>query len=568
MRNGDPYARSLGAGAGRRNRARLQTLYTVAAATLAAIVPLVILAGFWVRSELNKGRHDTEAFLSAYARSVIYRLDGDVREQLSALSILATLPSVDVFDEAGIGRDVEWTMAARPSWTMVGVVDATSGAHLYARGGSWPSEGEGQVLSQIRSTRRPAVVTRTVTPGSEDVLLYVPVVQTDGVARAIVARVTLGVLEEAAIVPGDGSSVVTIVDEEGRVLGRSRDPQRFVGRPANPSLRAMTGGSEGLFDTASIDDEDQVGAYARSSLTGWVATVTVNRSQLDAASRNSVLATVGAVMLGILLIAILGVFVFHTIMQRRLGNERLAASRALGDLDARLLATTQDALEEQRKASSEREVLLREIYHRVKNNLQIVQSLLRLGSRDLKAEQREPFEAAVRRIGAMARVHTLLYNSPDLASIDFKDYLVELLRELSEGFSAEERSIEHVLEASSLRLPLDTAVPLAFIAVEILTNAFRHAFPQGGPGRINVTADHDDGVGRLWIEDSGVGLTAEQNTKRRLGLTIVGKLVHQIGGTIEEPEPGSSRFVITFPISADEQASGRASTSPVPVGAA
>jgi two-component sensor histidine kinase len=241
-------------------------------------------------------------------------------------------------------------------------------------------------------------------------------------------------------------------------------------------------------------------------------------------------------------------------MERRVSNERLAASEALGELDARLLATTQDALDEQRKAASEREVLLREIYHRVKNNLQIVQSLLRLGSRDLKPDQREPFESAVRRIGAMARVHTLLYNSPDLASIDFKDYLDELLRELSEGFAAEERSIEHVLDAHSLRLPLDTAVPLAFVAVEILTNAFRHAFPEGRPGTINVHAWREGKVGKLRIQDNGIGLTPGQRSKRQLGLTIVAKLVQQIGGTLEEPPPGASTFTITFPLEEGDMA--------------
>jgi two-component sensor histidine kinase len=276
--------------------------------------------------------------------------------------------------------------------------------------------------------------------------------------------------------------------------------------------------------------------------------VSMSRQQLDAAARRSVWATIAAVALSVILVAILGIFLFHTVMERRVSNERLAASEALGELDARLLATTQEALDEQRKAASEREVLLREIYHRVKNNLQIVQSLLRLGSRDLKPDQREPFESAVRRIGAMARVHTLLYNSPDLASIDFKDYLDELLRELSEGFAAEERSIEHVLDAHSLRLPLDTAVPLAFVAVEILTNAFRHAFPEGRPGTINVHAWREGNTGKLRIEDNGIGLTPGQRSKRQLGLTIVAKLVQQIGGTLEEPPPGASIFTITFPL--------------------
>jgi two-component sensor histidine kinase len=154
----------------------------------------------------------------------------------------------------------------------------------------------------------------------------------------------------------------------------------------------------------------------------------------------------------------------------------------------------------------------------------------------------------------MARVHTLLYNSPDLASIDFKEYLEELMRELSEGFAAEERSIEHALKANSLRLPLDTAVPLAFIAVEILTNAFRHAFPEGRAGMIDVSTWREGNVGTLRIEDNGIGLTPGQRTKRQLGLTIVGKLVQQIGGTLQEPAPGSSIFIITFPLDDEEDA--------------
>lgn len=283
-----------------------------------------------------------------------------------------------------------------------------------------------------------------------------------------------------------------------------------------------------------------------------MSAVAIDQDQIGGMTTRPVWATIAAGALSLLLAAILAVFVVTTVMERRVTDERLAASRALGELDSRLLATTQEALDEQRKAASEREILLREIYHRVKNNLQIVQSLLRLGSRDLSPEQREPFEGAVRRIGAMARVHTLLYNSPDLASIDFKDYLGELLRELSEGFGADERAISSQLQANAMRVPLDTAVPLAFIAVEILTNAYRHAFPPGRPGKISVSVDRDEHFGVLTIEDDGVGIFRDPAARRRLGLTIVRKLVQQIGGAIEEPESGSSRFVIRFPLGESE----------------
>jgi two-component sensor histidine kinase len=550
MRNGAlirPLASPSRRDQGPRGRARIQTLYTIAAATLAAIVPLIVFAGFWMRSELNKNQHETEAFLTAQARALSYRIDGEIHQQLSALTALAALPSADTPQVQDFTEDVDRVMTVMPTWTAVALVDPESGQRIVARG-TWRPDSQREVLDKVRQTRRPAVETPPGPAGErENVFLYAPVLRDEVVRSVVAAAVQVPELREIAAPRSDGL-LLTILDGRNQVLGRSRDPDRFIGHEASDSFKRAATGSEGFFEGTSLDGELTFGAYARSPLTGWISFVSMSRQQLDAAARRSVWATIAAVALSVVLVAILGIFLFHTVMERRVSNERLAASEALGELDARLLATTQDALDEQRKAASEREVLLREIYHRVKNNLQIVQSLLRLGSRDLKPDQREPFESAVRRIGAMARVHTLLYNSPDLASIDFKDYLDELLRELSEGFAAEERSIEHVLDAHSLRLPLDTAVPLAFVAVEILTNAFRHAFPEGRPGTINVHAWREGKVGKLRIEDNGIGLTPGQRSKRQLGLTIVAKLVQQIGGTLEEPPPGASTFTITFPL--------------------
>jgi two-component sensor histidine kinase len=500
-----------------------------------------------MRSELNKNQHETEAFLTAQSRALSYRIDGEIHQQLSALTALAALPSADTPQVQDFTEDVDRVMTVMPTWTAVALVEPESGQRIVARG-TWRPDSQREVLDKVRQTRRPAVETPLGPAGErENVFLYAPVLRDDVVRSVVAAAVQVPELREIAAPRSDGL-LLTILDSRNRVLGRSRDPDRFIGHEASDSFKRAATRSEGFFEGTSLDRELTFGAYARSPLTGWISFVSISRQQLDAAARRSVWATIAAVALSVVLVAILGIFLFHTVMERRVSNERLTASEALGELDARLLATTQDALDEQRKAASEREVLLREIYHRVKNNLQIVQSLLRLGSRDLKPDQREPFESAVRRIGAMARVHTLLYNSPDLASIDFKDYLDELLRELSEGFAAEERSIEHVLDAHSLRLPLDTAVPLAFVAVEILTNAFRHAFPEGRPGTINVHAWREGKIGKLRIEDNGIGLTPGQRSKRQLGLTIVAKLVQQIGGTLEEPPPGASMFTITFPL--------------------
>jgi two-component sensor histidine kinase len=347
----------------------------------------------------------------------------------------------------------------------------------------------------------------------------------------------------------DPRLLMVVIDEREHILARSRAPQRFVARQANEELRRATSGkTAGLFIAPTLDRQDVFTAFQRSPLTSWVSVAATDRQQFDQLSRSSAWATIATSALSLMLAAALAALLLYSFLERRLADERLAASKALGDLDARLLATTQAALAEQRKASSEREVLLREIYHRVKNNLQIIQSLLRLGSRDLKPDQQEPFESAVRRIGAMARVHTLLYNSADLASIDLKEYLEGLVAEIGEAFGAEERGIRTRLEVEPMRIPLDTAVPLAFIAVELLTNAFKHAFPTDRSGEITVSARRLGDQGVLTVSDDGVGMPEASRGGRSLGLTIVDKLVQQIGGRIERANDGRATFVVTLPL--------------------
>lgn len=328
-----------------------------------------------------------------------------------------------------------------------------------------------------------------------------------------------------------------------------------MGRLVNaPARQATAGRASGLFTAATLDNHEVFTAFQRSRLTGWLAVAAIDREQFEALNQNSTWTLIVTGAVSLTLAVVLAIILFYNVIERRVSEERHAASRALNELDARLLATSQEALAEQRKSASEREVLLREIYHRVKNNLQIIQSLLRLGSRGLSADQREPFESAIRRIGAMARVHSLLYKSPDLASIDFKDYLVDLVRETAEGFGGDLRRIRTELDVQSMRVPLDIAVPLAFITVELLTNAFKHAFPGRRGGAITVLARQEGDHGLLTVGDNGVGIPAAPATgeRRPLGLTLVNKLVDQIGGTLQAPDPGGSTYRVAFPLTPPE----------------
>lgn len=524
------------------SRRQLQTLYLVAATGLAALVPLILFAGFWVQWELGKGRRDLDTFVSARANGLSQKVDAEVERQLTALKVLAAAGhDLDPAQlEAGAGR----VASGMAKWKNLTLVEA-GGRVVFASDRSVPPPD----ATLVARTARTGQTLIEATEASGDVLILEPVKRGGTVTHVFVLdldAVDIG----SALTLARGQDLITfIVDDQGRVLARSSSAAEMPRAAADELVaRVRPGELAGLFRYKLADGEPATIAFQRSNLTGWTSIVAISGDRGAHLFLRPVWATLSAGVLSLFLAGILAVFVTHNFMERRVSEERLAASHALGELDARLLATSQEALSDQRRSASEREVLLREIYHRVKNNLQIVQSLLRLGSRDLTTDQREPFENAVRRIGAMSRVHNLLYNSPDLASIDFKDYLEELLRDLQESFAAEGRSIEVVLRSDPMRMPLDTAVPLAFVAVEILTNSFKHAFPDGRPGRITVDVRRNGNDAELAISDNGVGVTPDPSGRRRLGLTIVGKLVQQIGGEFEEPPAGSSVFVIRFPI--------------------
>lgn len=556
---GEPAAQDASAAAERNERpptSRLRKVYVTAAAVLAALVPIILFAGLWVRAELNEIQRDLEELLTSRAAALAHNIDRDVQQEIAVLKTVATLSSLDAPDLPAFHAEAARMMSAMPEWAFLALArpDGTQLVNTMRPVGEALPAFDPEIMRRVAETRRPAVSTRDASPDNLYpgliVLLAVPVIRNESATHVVVAAMKAEHVQRLVQQQGyDQRLLAVVVDERGQILARSRAPERFLGKEANDSLRQQTAGKvSGFFSADTLDNQDVITSFQRSPVSGWLSVVAADRSEFDALSTSSTWATIITGLLSLTLAAVLAVFVVYNIVERRVSRERLAASRALGELDTRLLATTQQALAEQRKSASERDVLLREIYHRVKNNLQIIQSLLRLGSRNLSEDQREPFENAVRRIGAMARVHTLLYNSPDLASVDFREYLDGLVGEIADAFGADERGIRTVVEAEPMRVSLDTAVPLAFIATELLTNAYKHAFPEDRTGTITIAARHEDGHGVLVIADTGVGFPTGTAPRRPLGLTIVTKLVQQINGALEEPAPGESRFRVIFPL--------------------
>jgi two-component sensor histidine kinase len=180
--------------------------------------------------------------------------------------------------------------------------------------------------------------------------------------------------------------------------------------------------------------------------------------------------------------------------------------------------------------------LLKEIHHRVKNNLQIISSLLNLQSAEIEdATASQKFRESQDRVKAMALIHERLYQSGDLAKIDFAGYVRSLTGHLQRSYQVDANSIRLNLEVETVPMNLDVAIPCGLIINELVSNSFKYAFPSGNGGEIKVRFAEENGHGlKLVVRDSGVGFSESENPEESdsLGLKLVRSLTEQLGGTI------------------------------------
>jgi PAS domain S-box-containing protein len=210
--------------------------------------------------------------------------------------------------------------------------------------------------------------------------------------------------------------------------------------------------------------------------------------------------------------------------------------------------TTERARSEEQLRTSlrEKEVLLREVHHRVKNNMQIISSLFNLQTGTIKDPSAITLlRECQMRIRSMALVHEKLYQSKDMARIPFSDYLRSLAMYLFHFWQVNEDRIKLDMRIANVLLDINTAIPLGQIVNELISNALEHAFPDGRVGEIRIRLIAlEASQFELIVEDDGIGLPpgVDVNRSETLGLQLVGLLVRQLDGTIEASSDGGARF--------------------------
>lgn len=238
--------------------------------------------------------------------------------------------------------------------------------------------------------------------------------------------------------------------------------------------------------------------------------------------------------------------------------KQLATHMAIAIQQSELYQQLQNELAERKKAEAqlkvslrEKESLLKEIHHRVKNNLQVISSVLRLQSDYVKDEQvLELFKDSQNRIRSMALIHEKLYQSSDLSRINLSEYLTELTGNLVRSYTSGSTPVHLTINSSDVWLNIDTAIPCGLIINELVANSIKHAFPVlKETNEIGIDIQHADSEQfTLIVRDNGIGFpeTLDFRSTESLGLELVCIFTEQLGGTIELDRSNGTTFTLTF----------------------
>jgi PAS domain S-box-containing protein len=204
-----------------------------------------------------------------------------------------------------------------------------------------------------------------------------------------------------------------------------------------------------------------------------------------------------------------------------------------------------------RESLQEKELLLREIHHRVKNNLQVISSLFNLQAQTINDPKvLAALKESHNRVRSMGLVHHVMYQAADFAAIDLVDYVQTLTRSLYRSYAVDPEAVLLSVDIAHVRLGIDAAIPCGLIINELVSNALRHAYPEGRRGTLSVTLAHNsDGTHTLTVRDDGIGLPPDLTIPpaATLGLALVETLSRQLEGTLWIDRTEGTAVSVRFP---------------------
>jgi two-component sensor histidine kinase len=429
----------------------------------------------------------------------------------------------------------------------------------------------------VLQTRRETVSGYVHSPRlKEGVIVYAAPIMNDG--NAIVGVLSLAIrlewLSSIGQEPGlPPDAMVYLLDRDGHVLvgptAQGVDTQ--AGLPDAETIKQVVGGFVRTFDSVGQDGVQRNYAVQVINQNELFVLLGQPTGRLIEPLRTQLMIQIGVlvfVSVAAMAAALIGTRVLVTKWIGRLTEA--ASSMSVGDLSVRRefegapaefrdlsetlreMAIRLDERESDlRQSLAQKQMMLREIHHRVKNNLQTVTSLLNLYARIPRGEAvKQAFADVQMRINALALVHRHLYESQDMQEVDLNPFMTNLCSLLQDGSGVPPRRVRLSVDIPHVRMTGDRAVPLALLTTEILTNSFKHAFPNQRPGAISVRISLEaDGMAKLVIADDGVGQverTSDNDLPGSMGRTLIDAFTRQLGGEIATSGPPGTVSTLTF----------------------
>jgi len=375
----------------------------------------------------------------------------------------------------------------------------------------------------------------------------------------------------ALVMRGDGLALSPPPSTPEATLGTS-----LLERGLDP----VPGGSEEGFAVQTLEGGEaylvgygQSRGHERFGGLGWSALVVQDLGRAFAPIHQLKFFTAGAGALLALGVIVLAVAISHRLADPVVRMAEVAKRVAAGDFEGRVgyrssdeigtLSTVFDGMtadlerqrgerrraEEQLRASlADKEVLLKEVHHRVKNNLQVITSLLSLQSEHIRDPHAlDIFKDSESRVRSMALIHETLYRSGNLSRLDVSDYLKTLVHDLVGFYGGGSSPVRLQTDIEAIELGLDTAIHCGLLVNELVSNALKHAFPGGRGGTVRIELKKGAGAQyRLVVADDGVGLDPDVEQSDTLGLQLIHTLADHLEGHVSQHREGGTTFEILF----------------------
>jgi two-component sensor histidine kinase len=533
----------------------------------AGVAPMLAFSLLIVYTDYQNQRQDASQQALNIARSLALSVDNELHTRIATLEILAMSRALAAGDLVTFRSEAE-ALVARQSPGAGVMLLREDGQQLMntARPPDvpLPVTRQSENLRRVFVTGLPSVsdVYTSITAQRPSVVIEVPVRRTDGSVGLVLALTPTFATFTSVIQSQNPAAgwIIAVLDRAGVRIARVPTDDRLIGQPALPDfLAAWSTHRDAVVETISPDDVPVLAAFSHLSDTGWGVSVAIPTAQLTGrASRNAITAATVA-----LILFALGFWLAYGFSRSVIGPisalRRFAVSSndagagptaavavtGLAELDEvadvlraelrrtrAMQSSLKLALEERAGAHAQRDLLLREVYHRVKNNLQIVDSLLSMQARQLSDNEAKQALTTLRgRVQVLGLVHEQLMKSGDLVTFDIAPFLDELSRNIVAGGA--DRTVRLSVDVMPLMVTLDFAIPLGLVVTELVTNCLKHAFRQDN-GRISVTLQrHTKSEVVLMVSDDGSAPGPPGAHKERLGMKIVRGLVGQLDGVVK-----------------------------------